>query len=181
MQKQIEIQYHKTNVGEFVIGSIEHSICLLDYRWRKSRSSIDRRLKSKFNATFIEQNNSLLEKVKNQIDRYLNADLKKFEFPMSLAGSDFQKSVWKSLKTIPYGETRSYLQLTEILGISGHSVRAVANANGANAIALAIPCHRIIGNDGSLVGYAGGLQTKKRLLGIEKRNSFNPNELPLWT
>lgn len=181
MQKQIEIQYHKTNVGEFVIGSIEHSICLLDYRWRKSRSSIDRRLKSKFNATFIEQNNSLLEKVKNQIDRYLNADLKKFEFPMSLAGSDFQKSVWKSLKTIPYGETRSYLQLTEILGISGHSVRAVANANGANAIALAIPCHRIIGSDGSLVGYAGGLQTKNRLLGIEKRNSFNPNELPLWT
>ena len=181
MQKQIEIQYHKTNVGEFVIGSIEHSICLLDYRWRKSRSSIDRRLKSKFNATFIEQNNSLLEKVKNQIDRYLNADLKKFEFPMSLAGSDFQKSVWKSLKTIPYGETRSYLQLTEILGISGHSVRAVANANSANAIALAIPCHRIIGSDGSLVGYAGGLQTKNRLLGIEKRNSFNPNELPLWT
>lgn len=181
MQKQIEIQYHKTNVGEFVIGSIEHSICLLDYRWRKSRSSIDRRLKSKFNATFIEQNNPLLEKVKNQIDRYLNADLKKFEFPMSLAGSDFQKSVWKSLKTIPYGETRSYLQLTEILGISGHSVRAVANANSANAIALAIPCHRIIGSDGSLVGYAGGLQTKNRLLGIEKRNSFNPNELPLWT
>ena len=181
MQKQIEIQFHKTSVGEFVVGSIEHSICLLDYRWRKRRSFIDQRIKSSFNATFIEQNNPLLEKVKTQIDRYLNAELKIFEFPINLVGSDFQKSVWKTLKTIPYGETRSYLQLTEMLGISKSSVRAVANANGANAIALAIPCHRIIGSDGSLVGYAGGLQTKKRLLGIEKRNSFNPNELPLWT
>lgn len=181
MQKQIEIQYHKTSVGEFVVGSIEHSICLLDYRWRKRRSFIDQRIKSSFNATFIEQNNPLLEKVKTQIDRYLNAELKIFEFPIRFAGSDFQKSVWKTLKTIPYGETRSYLQLTEMLGISKSSVRAVANANGANAIALAIPCHRIIGSDGSLVGYAGGLQTKKKLLIMEKRNSFNPNELPLWT
>ena len=103
MLKRIEIQYHKTNVGEFILGNIDQSVCLLDYRWRKSRASIDRRLKSTFNATFIEQNNPLLEKVKTQIDRYLNAELKIFEFPICIAGSDFQKSVWKTLKTLPYG------------------------------------------------------------------------------
>ena len=180
MQKRIEIQYHKTNLGEFILGNIDQSVCLLDYRWRKRRSFIDQRIRSTFNADFFECNNPLLREVKTQIDAYLKGDLKTFQFPICLDGSDFQKNVWKTLEKIPYGKTKSYLQISEMMGVSSSSVRAVANANGANAIALAIPCHRVIGSDGSLVGYAGGLQAKKKLLGLEKRNTFYPNELPLW-
>jgi len=83
-----------------------------------------------------------------------------------MLGSDFQKSVWKALLEIPYGKTASYLELAKKIG-NEKAVRAVANANGANAIGIIIPCHRIIGSDGSLTGYGGGLPLKKKLLELE--------------
>ena len=83
-----------------------------------------------------------------------------------MVGTDFQKSVWEALMNIPYGKTVSYLELSQNIG-KPKAVRAVANANGANALSLFIPCHRIIGKDGSLTGYAGGLEIKKKLLELE--------------
>ena len=88
-------------------------------------------------------------------------------------------SVWKALKTIPYGRTISYLELAKRIG-NEKAVRAVAAANGANALALMIPCHRVIGSNSKLVGYAGGVSVKKRLLKLELKHSHNPNELPFF-
>jgi len=86
-------------------------------------------------------------------------------------GTDFQKSVWKILQEIPYGETRSYKQQAIALG-NPKAIRAVASANGHNRISIIIPCHRVIGSDGSLTGYGGGLHRKKWLLDFEKANSI---------
>ena len=91
--------------------------------------------------------------------------------PIHLIGTEFQKSVWKQLQEIPYGETRSYLKLSQELG-NEKAIRAVASANGANGISIIIPCHRIIGSNKELVGYAGGLPGKKKLLELENPN-FN--------
>ncbi|WP_309497755.1 methylated-DNA--[protein]-cysteine S-methyltransferase [Sulfurovum sp.] len=101
-----------------------------------------------------------------QMKEYLANDRKVFDVPMLMLGTDFQKSVWEGLIKIPYGETASYLELAKNIA-NEKAVRAVATANGANAISILIPCHRIIGSDGSLTGYAGGLDVKRKLLEIE--------------
>ena len=101
-----------------------------------------------------------------QLDEYFLAKRSEFNIPLLMLGTTFQKSVWNALLRIGYGKTASYLELSKIIG-NEKAVRAVANANGANAIAIIIPCHRIIGSDGSLTGYAGGLALKKKLLELE--------------
>lgn len=103
-----------------------------------------------------------------------------FTFPNKMIGTAFQCSVWEALLSIPYGKTMSYLKLAKQIG-DEKAVRAVASANGANALALFIPCHRVIGSTNKLVGYAGGIRIKKRLLKLEFAHSQNPNELPFWT
>jgi methylated-DNA-[protein]-cysteine S-methyltransferase len=100
------------------------------------------------------------------LDEYFRAERKRFELPLLLVGSDFQKRVWDALLGVAYGETSSYLGLAEKVG-NKSAVRAVASANGANAISIIVPCHRIIGSKGELVGYAGGLRAKERLLALE--------------
>lgn len=163
---QINIQYYKTAISEFVIGSYEEKICLLDFRYRKMRKNVDERLKKGLNATFVEQSSPVIEDCKKQLDEYLKGERKEFTVPLLFVGSNFQKSVWEGLLKIPYGKTASYLQLAKNIE-NEKAVRAVANANGANAIAIIVPCHRIIGSDGSLTGYGGGLDVKKKLLEIE--------------
>jgi len=170
---QIDIQYYKTKIGELILGSFNNKICLLDYRYRKMRSIVDKRIKKGLNAEFIEKENDLLIDLKMQIDEYLNGERKEFEIQILTVGTDFQKSVWNGLLEIKYGQTASYLDLAKKIN-NGKAVRAVAGANGANAISLIIPCHRIIGNKGELIGYGGGLPVKKKLLELEMKNS-NPN------
>ncbi len=89
-----------------------------------------------------------------------------FDLPLLMVGTDFQKSVWKALTSIKYGKTATYLDLALYIG-NKNAVRAVGNANGANGLAIIVPCHRIIGSQGELVGYSGGLSLKKRLLELE--------------
>ncbi len=120
-------------------------------------------------ADFIEQENSVLKATKNQIDEYLIGNRKKFTIPILMVGSDFQKQVWHELMNVKYGETASYSDLAKKIE-NEKAVRAVASANGANSIGLIIPCHRIIGSNGTLVGYGGGLAVKKRLLNLGKNN-----------
>jgi methylated-DNA-[protein]-cysteine S-methyltransferase len=163
---KIHIQYHKTNLTEFIIGSYQNKLCLLDYRYRKKRDAVDNRIQKHLNATYVEQTSEVIEACKKQLDEYFNMERKVFDIPLLLAGSAFQKSVWEALLQIPFGKTVSYLELSKNIG-NEKAVRAVANANGANAISIIVPCHRIIGSDGSLTGYAGGLNVKKRLLEIE--------------
>ena len=109
----------------------------------------------------------MIEMARQQLDGYFRQERHSFDVPLLFVGTDFQKAVWQALLTIPYGTTVSYAALAEQLG-SPLSVRAVANANGANAISIFVPCHRVIGSDGSLTGYAGGLEAKKFLLALEK-------------
>lgn len=102
----------------------------------------------------------------NQILNYLSGNLKTFDIPLQPAGSDFQKEVWKALLTIPYGKTITYGQLADRLG-SNANPRNVGGANGANPIAIIIPCHRVVGSNMKLTGYAGGIERKKKLLELE--------------
>ncbi|MBW2367207.1 MAG: methylated-DNA--[protein]-cysteine S-methyltransferase, partial [Deltaproteobacteria bacterium] len=96
---------------------------------------------------------------------------KSFDIPILMVGTDFQKSVWRALMKVPYGVTSTYLELAKDID-NEKAVRAVAGANGANSIGLIIPCHRIIGSNGELIGYGGGLPVKKRLLKLERTNMF---------
>jgi methylated-DNA-[protein]-cysteine S-methyltransferase len=169
VENKIEIQYYKTKIGELVLGSFINKLCLLDFRYRKMRTIVDNRIKNKLNAEYFVQNNKILKEVRKQIDEYFSAKRKFFEVPILTVGSTFQKQVWDSLINIKYGETASYLDIAKSIG-NKKAVRAVASANGANSIAIIIPCHRIIGSDGELVGYGGGLSIKKRLLNLERKN-----------
>ncbi|MFF9867712.1 methylated-DNA--[protein]-cysteine S-methyltransferase [Streptomyces sp. NPDC013953] len=101
-----------------------------------------------------------------QLDAYFAGELTVFDLPLHLAGTPFQRGVWQMLRTIPYGETRTYGELAEALGRPGAS-RAVGLANGKNPIGIIVPCHRVIGASGSLTGYGGGLDRKQRLLTFE--------------
>jgi methylated-DNA-[protein]-cysteine S-methyltransferase len=103
-----------------------------------------------------------------QLHEYFAGRREDFDLPLVLDGTDFQLRVWRKLRTIPYGQTISYLQLAEKIG-NPKAVRAVGLANGSNPIPIIIPCHRVIGSDGSLTGFGGGLPTKQKLLALESR------------
>jgi len=162
----INYQYFKTSFGELILGSYGEKLCICDWRYRKIRSRIDNRIESGLNAIFLEKNDQVIENAICQLDEYFNCKRKIFDIPLLMVGTEFQKNIWNGLYKIPFGKTLSYLQLAENIA-SRNSVRAVASANGANAISIIIPCHRIIGSNGKLVGYAGGLDTKEKLLILE--------------
>ncbi len=175
----IFISYYKTIIGELILGSYENQLCLLDFRYRKMRSIIDNRLLTSLDAFYFEKETPLLRITILQIKAFLKGTRTEFSLPIKMVGNPFQLKVWEALKTIPYGTTISYLDLARQIG-DPNAVRAVASANGANAIALIIPCRRVIGSSQKLVGYAGGLRIKKKLLETELARSKNPNELPFW-
>lgn len=130
------------------------------------RQTVDKRIANGLGATYIEQHDDAIDAAKQQIDEYLQGERTEFTLPYITVGSEFQKSVWAALQTVDYGQTASYLDLAKKIN-NPNAVRAVASANGANALALVIPCHRIIESNGDLGGYGGGLPIKKRLLQME--------------
>ncbi len=163
---QINIQYYKTKYAEFIMGSYDGKLCMLDYRYRKMRKSVDDRLKKALNAEYVERDDEVLQETRKQLNEYFDMKRREFDVPLLTLGTEFQKSVWEALLKVPYGATASYLELSKNMG-NEKAVRAVANANGANAIGIIIPCHRVIGTDGKLTGYGGGLPLKKKLLELE--------------
>lgn len=164
--EHIIIQYYQTPVGELILGDYDGRLCLCDWRYRKMRTSIDQRIHKALNAGFTDGESPIIAQTIAQLKEYFEGDRKTFTIPLQFVGTTFQRSVWNALKQVPYGQTESYLGLSRILG-NELAIRAVATANGANALAIIIPCHRIIGADGALVGYAGGLPAKKKLLQLE--------------
>ena len=108
----------------------------------------------------------VFQSVKEQLDRYFAGEAVQFDVPIAATGTPFQQSVWLALTTIPYGETWSYAQLADAIG-NPKAVRAVGLANGKNPVSVIVPCHRVIGKNGKLTGYAGGIERKQRLLTIE--------------
>jgi methylated-DNA-[protein]-cysteine S-methyltransferase len=132
----------------------------------KNRDSVERRLGRLLGARFEEGTSEVIEEAARQLDEYFAGRRTRFSVPLLFVGTDFQRAVWNGLSDIPYGATLSYGELAARLGVPG-AVRAVANANGANALSIFVPCHRVIGSDGSLTGYGGGLPAKRALLELE--------------
>ncbi len=163
---KINIQIYKSPVGEMLLGSYDNKLCLADWKYRRMRSTIDKRIQNGLNAEYVEQSSEVIEETIKEMEEYFAGERKVFDISLLMVGTDFQKSVWDGLIKIPYGATASYLELSKNIG-KEKAIRAVASANGANAINILIPCHRVIGSNGDLVGYAGGLEVKRKLLEIE--------------
>lgn len=124
-----------------------------------------------FGASETEENrNSVTELAAKQIEEYFDGKRKSFDVPHKLCGTEFQIKVWEQLKSIPYGETAAYSDVAEAIG-NRFASRAVGMANNKNKLPIIIPCHRVIGKNGSLVGYAGGLDIKEKLLKLEKEHT----------
>ncbi|MFD9463275.1 methylated-DNA--[protein]-cysteine S-methyltransferase [Streptomyces sp. NPDC060027] len=121
--------------------------------------------------SFGERDDTLFDEVTEQLHAYFDGELKEFTLELRMAGTPFQRSVWDQLRQIPYGEIRSYGELAQSLGNMGAS-RAVGLANGKNPIGIIVPCHRVVGANGSLTGYGGGLDRKKRLLDFESGSAL---------
>ena len=174
----ITIKHYKSPVGELIVGSYNNELCLCDWRYRKMRKEVDLRIQKGLCAHFEEGESGIIQQAIRRLNEYFKGGRTEFDIPLKLVGTDFQKQVWNQLMQIPYGETSSYLQMSKDLG-NEKAIRAVASANGANAISIIVPCHRIIGSDGKLVGYAGGLDAKKKLLQLESKGKC-PEQLALF-
>lgn len=170
--EKIIIKSYNTPAGELLLGDWRGKLCLLDWKYRKMRQSIDKRIQSGLQASYEEGHTELFDKVESQINEYFAGQRKEFDISLQLVGTPFQQSVWEALIQIPYGKKETYLGLSRILQ-NEKAIRAVASANGANAISIIVPCHRIIGSNGSLGGYAGGLDAKRRLLDLESQLHFS--------
>ncbi len=166
----INIIRFSTKIGPMFACATTKGICLLDFTDRRMLETEFKDLCNRLNAVILPGENKYLDFVQTQVAEYLDGKRKVFDISLDAQGTDFQKSVWKILLQIPYGETRSYKEQAIIIG-NPQAVRAVASANGYNKISLIIPCHRVIGSDGSLTGYGGGLGRKKWLLDLEKKHS----------
>jgi methylated-DNA-[protein]-cysteine S-methyltransferase len=169
---KIKIQYYQSPVGELLIGSFKNQLCLCDWRHRQARLTIDKRIQSALKTTYLEANSTVINATIEQLNSYFRQQRKQFNLPLLMLGTHFQQQVWQALHTISYGTSMSYQALANSID-NKKAVRAVANANAANAISIIIPCHRVIASNGKLTGYAGGLNTKKQLLLLEQGQTNN--------
>jgi methylated-DNA-[protein]-cysteine S-methyltransferase len=146
-------------VGPLLLAGDSSALRLVSFESSK-RPAFSRDGWKQDRAPFVE--------VIRQLQAYFRGELKEFDLPLAMEGTHFQLRVWNALREIPYGETISYAQLAERIG-NPKAVRAVGLANGSNPILIIVPCHRVIGSDGSLTGFGGGLSTKKKLLELESK------------
>lgn len=166
MNEAILYHYFSTELGELKVASYKGALVMADWRYRKMRNRIDQRITNYFQTSMQEGVSEIINETMKQLKEYFSKERKNFDLPMLMAGTSFQISVWNYLQQIPFGQTRSYAQLAAEMH-QPEAIRAIASANGANAISIIIPCHRIIGSQAELVGYAGGLNAKKKLLMLE--------------
>jgi AraC family transcriptional regulator of adaptative response/methylated-DNA-[protein]-cysteine methyltransferase len=169
----------ETPLGEMVAGATDEGVCLLEFHDRKMLPTEYKDLVKLLNTTIQEGENRHLKTLKKQLKEYFNGKRKEFSIPLITPGSEFQQAVWKELQNIHFGSTRSYQEQAVALNMPD-SIRAVANANGMNRIAIVIPCHRVIGSDGRLTGYGGGLRRKKWLIDHERKYSGQAVDLLLF-
>lgn len=162
----VKTKRYESPCGTLLLGSFNDRLCLCDWQVEKHRDHVDKRLKRVLQADFEDSSSAVIEKAIVLLDEFFVGKRKKFDLPLLFVGTNFQKKVWNELLKIPYGKTVSYGEMASRIGMP-RAVRAVANANGANAISIFVPCHRVIGSDGSLTGYGGGLAAKKKLLDLE--------------
>lgn len=166
-KKIITVTRILTPLGPMLAGAVDEGICLLEFVDRRMIETQIKRLKKYLNAEFVPGPNKHFDELDRQLKEYFDGKRKEFDIPLSIPGSEFQLKVWKELQKIPFGKTRSYQEQAIALG-NPKAIRAVAKANGDNRIAIIIPCHRVIGKNGQLVGYGGGMWRKQYLLNLEK-------------
>lgn len=159
-----------TPLGTMLAGATDNGICLLEFVDSERLEKQLGRLRKLLNGEILSGTNDLIARLATQMDEYFAGKRKVFDLPLVMQGTPFQQAVWKELITIPYGETISYQEEAERIG-RPTAVRAVARANGENPISIVIPCHRVIGKNGNLVGYGGGLWRKERLLDLEREHA----------
>lgn len=160
-------QYYQSPYGELLLGSFGDKLCLCDWMLDGVRRlTIDKRIRQALHADYEEGASEVISKAILQLDEYFARKRTTFDVPLLLVGTDFRRTVWQELQNIPYGTTVSYGELSRKLG-NPKAVRAVAAANGANALSIFIPCHRVVGSNHKLVGYAGGVAAKQGLLALE--------------
>lgn len=160
------IRPFRTPYGELLLGSFGDELCLCDWRHRRMRDAVDARIQRGLGTAYQDGSSPVIEAAMAQLDAYFAGARTAFDLPLRLVGSAFQQRVWEALLTVPYGTTTTYAGLT-VRVAEATAIRAVAAANGANALSIIVPCHRIVGSSGELVGYAGGLPAKQKLLRLE--------------
>jgi AraC family transcriptional regulator of adaptative response/methylated-DNA-[protein]-cysteine methyltransferase len=158
-----------TPLGPMIVGASDDALCLLEFADRRMLGTQLRRISARLNCSFVPGTNSIVEQAAAELEAYFRGDLRRFEAPITDPGTDFQRQVWQQLLEIPYGSTVSYGDLARTLGRAS-AVRAVAGAVGDNRLAIVIPCHRVVGSDGRLTGYGGGLWRKQKLLEHERQH-----------
>lgn len=171
MEKVIDLKRIETMLGTMIACADEHGICLLEFSDRNALPTELKSISEYFKANIIQGENPHFITLEEELKEYFEGKRTRFSVPLSPVGTDFQKEVWRVLQEIPYGTTRTYQEQADILG-NRKSVRAVANANGLNKISIIIPCHRVIGSNGHLTGYGGGIWRKQKLLELEKAILF---------
>ena len=152
-----------TPLGQMIAGSANGRLVLLEYADRRALPSQFERLSKALDAVFVPGDDDVLSELTRQLDAYFAGERREFDVPLETSGTEFQEQVWAVLRQIPPGTVRSYGAVAEAIG-RPTATRAVARANGDNRIAILIPCHRVIGADGSLTGYGGGMERKRALL-----------------
>ena len=154
------IYFYETNIGRIGITDNGEAVTGLMFAGPCGHNACP--------AGFAAAETTLIKEAVKQLKEYLDGKRKDFNVPLALDGTPFQKAVWKALQEIPYGETRSYREIAESIG-RPKACRAVGMANNKNPVAIIVPCHRVIGSNGKLVGYAGGMDVKEKLLELERQ------------
>ena len=155
-----------TALGPMIAGALDGKLVLLEFGDRRMVPTQFKRLGRLLKCTFEVADDPVFARTRRQLDEFFAGSRRDFDLPLHVPGTPFQRAAWDALRTIPPGATRSYAQQARAVG-APKSVRAIARANGDNRLAIVIPCHRVIGSDGSLTGYGGGLWRKEKLLQLE--------------
>lgn len=158
-----------TPLGPMFVAATERGICMLEFVDRKMLETEFKDLQRLLQAQIIVGENAHIEQAKAEVAAYFEGTLQTFTVPLDTPGTDFQQTVWKALQQVPYGKTATYQQQAERID-NPQAVRAVGTANGANRVSIMVPCHRVIGKDGKLTGYGGGLDRKRWLLDFERKH-----------
>ena len=159
-----------TPLGPMIAGATDDALYFFEFSDRRRLEKQLDRLRARLDCSLVPGGNDILERTTAEVGSYFAGDLRRFSIPLMAPGTEFQRTVWDELRRIPFGETRSYADVARAIGRPS-AVRAVARANGDNRMAIFIPCHRVVGSDGRLTGYGGGLWRKQHLLDLESRVS----------
>ena len=172
---RVVITVLESPLGPLLAGATDRGINFLEYTDRRMLEHNLKSMRRRFGCGIVPGQHALLEQLHEQLNEYFQGMRKEFTLPLASRGTPFQDKVWQELRLIPYAETISYDELARRIG-QPTAQRAVARANGMNSIAILIPCHRVIGKDGSLTGYGGGLWRKRLLLELERTGQLPGSE-----